>query len=162
MQCLTPSRPTSLQIQQTLRLHPLLRPPSFPPPGPGSLPREDGGPASVKAVRHGCAQLHREDERHREQAHRRCVLQAAARSHHVHVEDGGDRQRGEFILLFATLCIFWTLNVVVAIVLACVCAFLTPGRQVHRTRTHPRWPRHDNRPCVSRHAVCQPAASRPE
>ena len=79
-----------------MRFSPLVRAPSITAARTRPLPRTHGGANTSKTVRHGRAQLIRETERHREQAHCGGVLPETASSRDVRAEDGGDGQRGEY------------------------------------------------------------------
>ena len=80
------------QIQQALRRPPLVCTPPRHAPRTGPLPRPDGGPPPLQALRHRRPHLTREAQRRRQQAHRRRLLPPSPRRVHVHEQDGRDSQ----------------------------------------------------------------------
>ena len=81
------------QIQQTLRRTPLLCSPSLHPPPTRSLPRTDGGPAPLQALRHRRPHITGQTQRRRQQTHRRRLLSSSSRRVHVHDQNGRVSQR---------------------------------------------------------------------
>ena len=114
--------PLSNQVQQALRLALLLRAQTLAPPGAGPFQGAHGRPGAVEALRHGRPQRQREDERRREQAHRRCVLSAQAGRGDVRGADGGDGQRGAFCLFCGDMSRTFVLCFC-AFMCVCVCVF---------------------------------------